>query len=184
MQKLHKKFNVLNKKQQSFGLTAEEEIRFKEIRAEWWALREELIEAHLETSVYPYLLTQDAKDAVGEIQKLVPWHGKLILRDEDMKAVSDTEKNLTDDQKDFIAEKLDFVHRTVLDKFEEFCDTDEGWDYMNDVSKVLTNSDQGDIVEVTVYLDARYREFGELLGIHLDDVEIYFEGDENLWKKD
>jgi hypothetical protein len=114
----------------------------------------------------------------------VPWHGKLVLRDVDLQLISEAEKGLTEEQRDFITEKLSFAHESVLQKFEEFCETDEGWSYMNDVSKVLTNSKEGDILEITIYLDARYREFGELLGIDLDEVEVYFEGDEEIWRKD
>lgn len=178
MKNLHKKFEVLNKKQHSFGLTAEEENRLKKIRADWWTLREELVESHLNISVFPYLLGKEANDAIKEIQKFIPWHGGLILRDEDLKIISDAEKNLTDEERELIEKKLSFVHKLTLQKFEDFCDSEEGWNYMNDVSKLLTNDETGDIVEVLIYLDARYREFGELLGIHLDEVEVYFDGDE------
>lgn len=179
MQKLYKKYEILNKKQQAFGLTAEEESDIKRVKTEWVIAKEKMIEEHLNMTLFPYLLNEYSHKAVSDIQEIVPWNGGIILSNKELQDISDAEANLSVEQREFIKSKLEYIHRLILQQFEEFCSTDEGWEYMNDVSKVLTNKDDGDIIEVVSYLDSIYRDFGELLGITLDEVEIYFDGGEN-----
>ncbi|MNM09767.1 hypothetical protein D3C76_03180 [compost metagenome] len=175
MKRLYKKYELLNRKQSLFGLTPEEEISLNKFKIEWAIFKEEMIEAHFNMTVFPYLLDADANKVIDEIRKIVPWNGGFILRDEELLKLSDAEKDLTDDQKSFIEKKIEYIHKLTLQNFEEFCSTDEGWEYMNEVSKVITNNDEGNIIEVVSYLDMRYRDFAEILGIKLEEVEIYFD---------
>lgn len=180
MEKIHKKVSLLNRKKESIGLTAEEEKKLKKYCQQSWLLHEELIETHLNITVIPYVLTDEAKKALKEIQKLVPWNGGLIIRNKDYEAICEAEKNLTPEQKQFIADKLEFIHISVMQQFELFCNTESGYEYMRQTSKVITSEEDGNVLDVLVYLDARYREFGELLDIELQEVEIVFGDDEDV----
>jgi uncharacterized protein YnzC (UPF0291/DUF896 family) len=173
MKKIHKKVNLLNKKQTSFGLTAEEEEKLQQYRTESWLLHEELIETHMNISVVPYLMTVEISNAIEEIQKVIPWDGGLIRRDEDLEAIYNTK--LTEDQKQFIADKLEFIHVGMVQRFELFCSSEMGMEQVRHASKIISTEEDGNILDVLVYLDARYREFGELLDIELQEVEIMWE---------
>ena len=120
----------------------------------------------------PYVLTPEANKALQEIQGIINWNGGLIRREEELNAIIDKATELTEQEKKLIADKLELIHRSVLEQFELLCMSEDGYRYICDVSKVITEEQDGNVLDVLVYLDARYREFAELLDIELQEVEI------------
>ncbi|AEO93757.1 gp499 [Bacillus phage G] len=178
MEKIHKKVTLLNRKQSSFGLTAEEEEKLRDYRLESWILHEELIETHLGITVIPYVLDDECTAALRDIQKVIPWRGGLIRRDGEYEEITTKAIDISVDERDYIAKKLEILHENVLLNFESFSSTEEGYEYMREVSKVVSTEKDGNVLDVLVYLDARYREFAELLDIQLQEVEVVWEDEE------
>lgn len=178
MGKYHKKINLLNKKKIQIGLDKEEEKNLDEYRIQFWILHEELIETHLNITVIPYLTSKESSDILKDIQKIIPWKGGLIRRDQELEEIINAFEKLPKEQKEYIAKKLETLHLIILQSFESFCSTNEGYLYIQEASKVISDEEDGNILDVLVYLDARYRELAELLDIELQEVEIMWE-DEN-----
>jgi len=178
MEKIHKKFTLLNKKQTSFGLSAEEEEKLKQYRSESWILHEELIEVTLNLAVMPYLITQEYTDALKEIQSIIPWNGGLIRRDGELERLVDRALELRESDRQLLADKLEFIHVCIVQRFELFCSTEEGYRHIQDASKVITTEEDGNVLDVLVYLDARYRELAEMLDIELQEVEVKWEDED------
>lgn len=178
MEKIHKKVVLLNRKHDSFGLTDEETKKLNEFRSESWLLYEELIETHLNISVMPHLITPEYNDALKVVTDITSWNGGFIRREEDLNDLFEKIVDLNDDEMQLLADKLEMMHLMILQRFELFCSSDEGYDHIKTVSKIITSETDGNVLDVLVYIDARYRELAELLDIELQEVEIRWEGEE------
>lgn len=171
----YKKYSLLEKKQKSFGLTAEEEEKLKLHRNEFWLLHEEMIDVHMGITVLPYVMNTDITTALKEIGNIIPWNGDSIKRDDILDEMINIYDRLNDEKKEIISEKLKFIHEQVLLNFESFCSSESGYIHMQTASKVLTSEEDGNILDVLIYLDRRYRDLAELFNIELEEVEILWE---------
>lgn len=178
MEKIYKKVVLLNKKHDSIGLTDEENEKLNELRSESWLLHEELVETHLNISVMPYLITPEYNDALKVVTNMTAWKGGFIRREEDLNELFDKIIDLNDNEMQMIADKLELMHLMVMQRFELFCSSEEGYDHIKKVSKVITTETDGNVLDVLAYLDSRYRELAELLDIELQEVEVRWEDDE------
>lgn len=178
MKNIHKKVELLNKKRSAFGLTLEEEEKLEKYLLESWVLHEELIETHLKITVFPHLLDKETNKLLSSIQKILPWNGGLIRRTEDYENVINRVLNVSSIEKEYIVNKLQLLHKQVLNNFESFCSTEQGYFHMMEASKVLSAEEDGNILDLLVYLDTMYRELAELLDIHLEEVEVMWEDDD------
>lgn len=178
MKQIYKKVDLLNRKQKLFGLTSEEEKRLRKYRTQSWLLHDELIETHLNISVMPYLITKEYEIALKEIREIIPWNGGIVRSDEDLEGISDRFLLLTEEEKEKLAIKLEFLHIHIMQQFELFCSSEEGYRYIQDVSKVITTEEDGNVLDVLVYLDTRYRDLANLLEIELQEVEVFWEDEE------
>lgn len=176
MEKNHRKVEVFRKKKEKFSLTKEEEKKLKDLLQESFILSDELIEAHMDVSVFPHVLDADAHVILKEIKENVNWNGGLVRRKEEFDKIAEVEKDLTDEEREEIKKMLSVVHESTLKNFEYFCSSEEGWTYMNNVSKIF--NEEGNMLDLLTYIDARFRELGELLGFELDELEIVWDGDE------
>ena len=179
MEKIHKKVVLLRKKQSVFGLTAEEEEKLHYYLAESWVLHEEMIETHIKITVIPFLLDKESSNILDDIKKILPWDGSLIRKEEDYEKITNKAVELTVLEREYISNKLINLHKNVMQNFESFCSTEEGYIYMQEVSKIISKEEDGNVLDVLIYLDARYRELAELLDIHLEEVEIIWEEDDD-----
>lgn len=178
MKKIYNKVNLLNKKKTSFGLTAEEEAKLSELRSQSWLLHEELIESHLNITVMPYLVTKEYNEALTAIQGMIPWSGGFVRKEEDLNGILDKFLDLSEDDKQRLSNKLEFMHILICQSFEDLCSSEEGYEHIREASKVITIEEDGNILDVLVYLDSRYRELADLLDIELQEVEVMWEDDD------
>jgi len=177
MEKNYKRVNLYERKKASFGLTEEEERKLKEYRNQSWLLHEELIETHLNISVMPNLITKEYNDAFEFVNNMIAWNGGFIRKDEEFNDIFERVVKLNKGEKQLLADKLEFMHILILQRFELFCSSEEGYEHIREASKVITIEEDGNILDVLVYLDARYRELAELLDIELQEVEVMWEDD-------
>lgn len=177
LDKVYRKIDLLQKKQERMGLTEEEEDKLKETRLEYYFKYDDMVE-DIATYLVKNLMTTKAKAALKAIQKIIPWNGGMILTDSEYHGIIAKGSTLEDSELDYLEKQLQILHSEVFDSFEVFADTEEGHIYCAEMAKLISSGSDQNVLRVVDYLDARYREFGDLLGLELDALEVVFEGEE------
>lgn len=172
MEKLKKKIDLLRKKDETMGLTVEEVNKHRDLQTEHFVLHDELIETFLKEYLFDILMNNKANQAVKEIQKYVPWNGGFVLRNEEFDRILEVGNSLSEEELQYIEDQLDLAHAELFNAFEKFVDTDEGFEYCLELSKNITRCDEGDIISLISYMDSRYREFAEYLGLEISELEL------------
>lgn len=174
LDKIYRKIELLEKKQDRMGLTEEEEDILKETRLDYYFKYDDMVE-DIASYLVRNLMTVKAKAALKSIQKVIPWKGGMILTELEYHEILSKGSVLEDSDLDHLEEQLRILHSEVFDSFEAFADTEEGQIYCTEMAKVISSGSDQNVLRVVDYLDARYREFGDLFGLELDHLEVVFE---------
>ncbi len=169
----YKKFNILERKKERMGLTTEESVKLKEIKSLYYddfnvflnTLMEQLINS---------LLSTDGKKCLLKIKEMVPWSGKNILTVDDFEEILDAGEKLTTSDIIVIEESLISLHLDVFKGLEQICKNKSVYDALDEIGKSISLSSDGGISDVVTYIDDMYRDFGEIFGIELPEVKLYY----------
>lgn len=174
LDKIYKKASLLEKKKERMGLTDEETELLKDKWLEYYFKYDDMVEGIADYLV-KNLMTERAKRSLRNIQKLIPWGGGMILTDLEYHQIIASAGQLRDEDFDYLEEQLQILHSEVFDSFEDFAATDNGVVYCTEMAKVISAGSSEDVLKVVDYLDDRYREFGNLLGLELEELDVVFE---------
>ena len=172
MKKIQSKTDLLWKKFNAFGLSKEEAQRYSELKVNFDTLYDEFRDAEFERVLMKYLYDKDIVIATKKIQALVPWEGGLVLKDTEFEAIIEAETELTLEEKESIKNHLTLIHQRIFINFEKFAAKDGMETFLLDLAAFVSQRESAGIEEVVRCIDDRYREFAELLGIDLEEVEI------------
>ncbi|MNV74632.1 hypothetical protein D3C71_1678710 [compost metagenome] len=117
-------------------------------------------------------MSKKSYDALTQIQKIIPWNGGTMIDGEEIDAIMIAESRLNDEQRDFIEKQLEILHYETFKSIEVYCDTEAGYESFNELGKILSSDKTEDILYSLSYIDNIYREFGEIFGIELTEVEV------------
>lgn len=172
IKQLQKKLDILFKKKRTFGLTIEEDKNYREFQTQFYTLHDEYIDIKVENVLLTHLYDKDTTMALKTIQAIVPWSGGFVIRESEFEGILESEITLSKEQKVMIENNLIKIHKEVLNNFEKMTQNEDVLDFLIDMGKFVSQKKDGDIGDLARYIDSRYREFGELLGIELEELEI------------
>lgn len=181
MRELAARMRTYKKKRERFGLTDEEAQEQRKMLREFYLLQEEVIDSRLEEVFFPLLYTTESRNLIKVIQKDIPWNGGCVIRNVDVDNIMDAIEKLNGQKRKVIYNAIIRIHEIALAKFQDYCNeaTEQNLDWLEQVSTFIVGHEYGTIFDIIGYIDTRYRDFADLLGIELPDLDIEIEDEED-----
>lgn len=180
MKELAVKMRTYKKKRERWSLTDEEAQSQRKALIEFNLLHSELIDSRLEDIFFPLFYTTEVRNLIKKISKYVPWNGGTVIRNKDVDAIMDAFDGLSETEQEIVCSAIEKIHEIVLFKFQDYCNkaTEDQVDWLEQVAVFMVNNPGGTIFDILNYIDLRYRDFADLIGIELPALEIEIEEDE------
>lgn len=176
MGNLSKKIELLKKKKDTMGLSQDEKEQYEDMIVEFLLLKEELVDLKVEEWIFSQLYNEKTEQYLTNIQKYIPWNGKTVIRKKDAELIINSEKELTNEQREELINNLMLLHREILLQFEKFFNNFDDMDFLLELSAFIGNrsEEEKNIFDLIQFIDLRYRTIGELIGYELPELEIDF----------
>ena len=170
---VYKKINLMERKRERMGLTDAESIQLKKMityyNTECNIVIEELVEYIIDN-----VISSKGKHALKRIQSIINWNGKRLMKEEEFENIMSESVSLNQKELGTINEQLIILHEDVLKGMESMCKSEAMFDTLNNLGKNLTNSDEGDILDVINYIDNIYRDFADIFEIDLAEIKLFY----------
>jgi hypothetical protein len=173
LEKLYRKINLLERKRDQMGINEEEIGKLMEMKDEYYEGFDNIVGKILE-SVIEASMSKEGKKELKKIQKLIPWSGTKEMSIDEFEIILDAGKDLTEKDIMQIEKSLEKIHVDVFKGFEVFCRAENIFNALNEIGKSLTLSSQGGIEDVVRTIDDIFKNFGEIFGIYLPEVKLFF----------
>lgn len=171
LKKLQKKLDLLVKKNKTFGLNEEEHMKYKDMRIKFLTTHDEYVDSEFDRVFMTYLHDNETIMALEIIQSILPWNGGLVLKDIEFESILNAELDLKDSDRKKIKNNLIKLHDGIFINLKKLYADKDLQDFAMDVSRFVTKDPSATIESLVGYIDDRYREFGEILGIELDEID-------------
>lgn len=173
LEAVYRKINLMERKRERMGLTDTESIQLKEMityyNTECNVVIGELIEYIIDS-----VISLKGVHALKRIKSIVDWNGKRLMKEKEFEKIISQSINLNESELQTINEQLSILHEDVFKGIETVCKSETMFDMLNNLGKNLTNSDEGDILDVINYIDNIYRDFADIFEIDLAEIKLFY----------
>lgn len=172
LDKMYNKITLYERKRDKMGLTDEEENILKHTRYDYFIRCEEIIGEIVEIFINK-VITEEGKEALEHIQQYIPWDGKIIIHEKDIDSILESISKLDAKSLRLVKKSLKTLHSEVFESINDACQEEDILEGFDRLGVIITNGkEDSDIMDSLSYIDAIYREFGELLGVKLKVVTV------------
>lgn len=170
--KLEKKLDLLFKKYTRIGLSKEEAMEYKDLQFKFYVLQDEYVDGEFERIFLTYLYDKEIIISLNIIKSLLPWGGSFIFTIKEFDNILESFAELSNDEAKIVNDNLVKIHQGMFSNLEKFCMRDELDDFIFEVAEFVAKEKGAGMAALIRYIDDRYREFAELIGVELEEIEV------------
>jgi hypothetical protein len=169
----NKKIDLLERKRDRMGLYDEEvEVLFG-MKEDYFFGTEKIIKKMMKELIN-VLMSKKGKKNLANIQKMVSWNGEKIITFEDFENILIFADQLSSDEINDLDKELTELHLDVFKGLESFCEKKEVYNALDSIGRHMSVDGKGGIADIVQYIDDIYKDFGEIFGIELPEVKLFY----------
>jgi hypothetical protein len=170
---MYRKIDLLDRKKKQMGLDEEEEERFKDTKKSYYDVYDQTISS-LVDQIISSVISNKGKVALQNIQDILPWDGRSVITVDDFEKILMAGQDLDEETVYIIEENLQVLHLDVFKGLETFCSNRSIYIALESIGQSIAIGKEGGMENLVTYIDDIYRDFGEIFGIDLPEVKLFY----------